>query len=53
VELDPGDVALLCLGWSGFVIVIVAWLDTALLTFIGQDWQANPFLQPLSKRKPP
>ena len=30
VELDPGDVAYYALGWSGFVIVIVAGWTTAI-----------------------
>jgi len=45
-------VALLCLGWSGFVIVIVAGWTTAITTFIGQDWQRKLFSYNTLERKP-
>ncbi|MDF9800766.1 cytosine permease [Catalinimonas alkaloidigena] len=51
VELDPGDVAYYALGWSGFVIVIVAGWTTAITNLYRAGLAAQSIFTSLSRRK--
>ena len=51
VELDPGDVAYYALGWSGFVIVIVAGWTTAITNLYRAGLAAQAIFSKLSLRK--
>jgi len=50
VELDPGDVAYYALGWSGFVIVIVAGWTTAITNLYRAGLAAQAVFNKLSRR---
>ena len=51
VELDPGDVAYYALGWSGFVIVIVAGWTTAITNLYRAGLAAQAIFYNHSRRK--
>jgi len=51
VELDPGDVAFYALGWSGFVIVIVAGWTTAITNLYRAGLAAQAIFTKQSRRK--
>lgn len=51
VELDPGDVAYYALGWSGFVIVIVAGWTTAITNLYRAGLAAQSVFSKFSRRK--
>ncbi len=51
VELDPGDVAYYALGWSGFVIVIVAGWTTAITNLYRAGLAAQAIFSHFSLRK--
>jgi purine-cytosine permease-like protein len=51
VELDPGDVAFYALGWSGFVIVIVAGWTTAITNLYRAGLAAQAIFSKHSRRK--
>jgi len=51
VELDPGDVAYYALGWSGFVIVIVAGWTTAITNLYRAGLAAQAVYSNQSRRK--
>ena len=51
VELDPGDVAYYALGWSGFVIVIVAGWTTAITNLYRAGLAAQDIFSTHSRRK--
>lgn len=51
VELDPGDVAFYALGWSGFVIVIVAGWTTAITNLYRAGLAAQAIFTNQSRRK--
>ncbi|MEL6193637.1 MAG: hypothetical protein AAFR66_16365 [Bacteroidota bacterium] len=51
VELDPGDVAYYALGWSGFVIVIVAGWTTAITNLYRAGLAAQSVFSNHSRRK--
>jgi len=51
VELDPGDVAYYALGWSGFVIVIVAGWTTAVANLYRAGLAAQAIFNKQSRRK--
>ncbi|MDA9774516.1 hypothetical protein N9B82_06125 [Saprospiraceae bacterium] len=51
VELDPGDVAFYALGWSGFVIVIVAGWTTAITNLYRAGLAAQAIFSTQSCRK--
>lgn len=51
VELDPGDVAYYALGWSGFVIVIVAGWTTAITNLYRAGLAAQAIFTNVSLRK--
>lgn len=51
VELDPGDVAYYALGWSGFVIVIVAGWTTAITNLYRAGLAAQAIFTDFSLRK--
>ena len=51
VELDPGDVAYYALGWSGFVIVIVAGWTTAITNLYRAGLAAQAVYPNQSRRK--
>lgn len=50
VELDPGDVAYYALGWSGFVIVIVAGWTTAITNLYRAGLAAQAIFTKFSRR---
>ncbi|MCK3684459.1 hypothetical protein [Maribellus sp. YY47] len=50
VELDPGDVAYYALGWSGFVIVIVAGWTTAITNLYRAGLAAQSVFTKLSRK---
>ncbi|MGB5236301.1 MAG: hypothetical protein WBM43_12665 [Flavobacteriaceae bacterium] len=50
VELDPGDVAYYALGWSGFVIVIVAGWTTAITNLYRAGLAAQAIFTSFSRR---
>ena len=51
VELDPGDVAYYALGWSGFVIVIVAGWTTAITNLYRAGLAAQAIFSKESRKK--
>jgi len=51
VELDPGDVAFYALGWSGFIIVIVAGWTTAITNLYRAGLAAQAIFSDQSRRK--
>ena len=51
VELDPGDVAYYALGWSGFVIVIVAGWTTAVANLYRAGLAAQAIFYKQSRKK--
>ena len=51
VELDPGDVAYYALGWSGFVIVIVAGWTTAITNLYRAGLAAQAVYSDQSRRR--
>lgn len=51
VELDPGDVAYYALGWSGFVIVIVAGWTTAITNLYRAGLAAQSVFTKLSRSR--
>ncbi|WP_405604759.1 purine-cytosine permease family protein [Polaribacter sp. Asnod1-A03] len=51
VELDPGDVAFYALGWSGFVIVIVAGWTTAVANLYRAGLAAQAIFTKNSRKK--
>jgi len=51
VQLDPGDVAFYALGWSGFVIVIVAGWTTAITNLYRAGLAAQAIYSNYSRRK--
>lgn len=51
VQLDPGDVAFYALGWSGFVIVIVAGWTTAITNLYRAGLAAQAIYSNQSRRK--
>jgi purine-cytosine permease-like protein len=51
IELDPGDVAFYALGWSGFVIVIVAGWTTAITNLYRAGLAAQAIYSNQSRRK--
>ncbi|WP_179334905.1 purine-cytosine permease family protein [Winogradskyella costae] len=51
VELDPGDVAYYALGWSGFVIVIVAGWTTAVANLYRAGLAAQAIFKSHSRKK--
>ncbi|MEO9893044.1 hypothetical protein [Aurantibacter sp.] len=51
VELDPGDVAYYALGWSGFVIVIVAGWTTAITNLYRAGLAAQAVFNKHSRKK--
>jgi len=51
VELDPGDVAYYALGWSGFVIVIVAGWTTAITNLYRAGLAAQAIFNKHSRKK--
>ncbi|MDE3743832.1 purine-cytosine permease family protein [Maribacter polysaccharolyticus] len=51
VELDPGDVAYYALGWSGFVIVIVAGWTTAITNLYRAGLAAQAIFHRHSRKK--
>ena len=51
VELDPGDVAYYALGWSGFVIVIVAGWTTAITNLYRAGLAAQAIFTNYTRRK--
>jgi MFS superfamily sulfate permease-like transporter len=51
VELDPGDVAYYALGWSGFVIVIVAGWTTAITNLYRAGLAAQAIFSSFSRKK--
>lgn len=51
VELDPGDVAYYALGWSGFVIVIVAGWTTAITNLYRAGLAAQAIFTKHSRKK--
>ncbi|NRR93194.1 hypothetical protein HSX10_16580 [Winogradskyella undariae] len=51
VELDPGDVAFYALGWSGFVIVIVAGWTTAVANLYRAGLAAQAIFKNHSRKK--
>jgi len=51
VELDPGDVAYYALGWSGFVIVIVAGWTTAVANLYRAGLAAQAIFTKTSRKK--
>jgi len=51
VELDPGDVAFYALGWSGFVIVIVAGWTTAITNLYRAGLAAQAVFTKFPRRK--
>ena len=51
VELDPGDVAYYALGWSGFVIVIVAGWTTAITNLYRAGLAAQAIFTKISRRR--
>lgn len=50
IELDPGDVAFYALGWSGFVIVIVAGWTTAITNLYRAGLAAQAIFTKYSRR---
>lgn len=50
-ELDPGDVAYYALGWSGFIIVIVAGWTTAITNLYRAGLAAQAVFNKFSRRK--
>lgn len=50
-EIDPGDVAFYALGWSGFVIVIVAGWTTAITNLYRAGLAAQAIFSNTSRRK--
>ena len=51
IELDPGDVAYYALGWSGFVIVIVAGWTTAITNLYRAGLAAQAIFVSTSRKK--
>ncbi len=51
IELDPGDVAYYALGWSGFVIVIVAGWTTAITNLYRAGLAAQAIFHNTSRKK--
>ena len=51
VEIDPGDVAYYALGWSGFVIVIVAGWTTAITNLYRAGLAAQAIFTHISRRR--
>ncbi|MFX0555386.1 purine-cytosine permease family protein [Maribacter sp. CXY002] len=51
VELDPGDVAYYALGWSGFVIVIVAGWTTAITNLYRAGLAAQAIFSSFSRKR--
>lgn len=51
IELDPGDVAYYALGWSGFVIVIVAGWTTAITNLYRAGLAAQAVFTQYSRRR--
>ncbi len=51
IQLDPGDVAYYALGWSGFVIVIVAGWTTAITNLYRAGLAAQAVYSNLSRKK--
>ncbi len=51
IELDPGDVAYYALGWSGFVIVIVAGWTTAITNLYRAGLAAQAVFTNFSRRR--
>lgn len=51
IELDPGDVAYYALGWSGFVIVIVAGWTTAITNLYRAGLAAQAIFSKQSRKK--
>jgi len=51
VEIDPGDVAYYALGWSGFVIVIVAGWTTAITNLYRAGLAAQAIFKKHSRKK--
>ncbi len=51
IELDPGDVAYYALGWSGFVIVIVAGWTTAITNLYRAGLAAQAIFSTTSRKK--
>lgn len=51
VELDPGDVAYYALGWSGFVIVIIAGWSTAITNLYRAGLAAQAIFKSHSRKK--
>ena len=51
VQLDPGDVAFLALGWSGFIIVLVAGWTTAITNLYRAGTAAQAVFPSLSPRR--
>ncbi len=51
VELDPGDVAFYALGWSGFIIVIVAGWTTAITNLYRAGLAAQAIFSKQSRRR--
>ncbi|MEO9474721.1 MAG: hypothetical protein ABJG41_04290 [Cyclobacteriaceae bacterium] len=51
VEIDPGDVAYYALGWSGFVIVIVAGWTTAITNLYRAGLAAQAIFTHVSRRR--
>lgn len=51
VEIDPGDVAFYALGWSGFVIVIVAGWTTAITNLYRAGLAAQAIFTTTSRRR--
>lgn len=51
VELDPGDVAFYALGWSGFLIVIVAGWTTAITNLYRAGLAAQAIFTKVSRKK--
>lgn len=51
VELDPGDVAYYALGWSGFVIVIIAGWTTAITNLYRAGLAAQAVFTKFSRRR--
>ena len=51
VELDPGDVAFYALGWSGFIIVIVAGWTTAITNLYRAGLAAQAIFHNTARRK--
>lgn len=51
IELDPGDVAYYALGWSGFVIIIVAGWTTAITNLYRAGLAAQAIFSKQSRKK--